>query len=664
MRYKPTPINYKAFVPAILTASLMLSACGSGNSPKATDAPKSAATSAPSTAAPQATPQITATKAANNTITNFKDAKKAVVRIESTGSYMAFGESQKRSSTWGGSGFLISPDGYIVTNNHVAVGAAALKVFIGGDSNSLPAKLVASSECSDLAVLKVNGDNLPYLEWESGKAEVGTEVYAAGFPLNDPEYTLTKGIISKANSKGDSSWASVETVIEHDANINPGNSGGPLIATNGKVLGVNYAGNDKTRQFFAIPRDLAINIVKKLQSGKPFEAVGINGEAFKEKDVSGIWIASIEPGSPADKAGLQSGDVIMSIEGIDMGKDGTLKAYCNILRSHNREDTLGLKVFRFSTKETFEGQLNGRALVASTKPNAPTPAPAAVATTAPTKPTTTAAKVASINLVNQSGYTIDTMLFASPNDKNWGNNVLASSVANGKSFMLTNIKPGIYDITVRNNKDNIETLYSVNLTGESTWTVQEPARLPNSAKVIFEDSFSDNRNKWGLAKSSANVTYTPPNEGIYCLRINKADYLGWEWYEPLKSNNFFAQVQCLPDEKGASCGIGYGVDSDNLIWFSIVPATQDYRVEFLDDGEWGDDLIKATATNYINPKGSNYLAIGRQENKFTIYVNGVLLGTKDIGDLPAGRFGIGGGTDAKTPSSLICMDNLKVWQVK
>ncbi len=83
------------------------------------------------------------------------------------------------------------------------------------------------SECSDLAVIDIEGDGYPYLEWFDGQVAPGLDVYAAGFPLGDPEFTLTRGIISKERADGETDWASVDWVVEHDATINPGNSGGP-----------------------------------------------------------------------------------------------------------------------------------------------------------------------------------------------------------------------------------------------------------------------------------------------------------------------------------------------------------------------------------------------------------------------------------------------------
>ena len=115
-----------------------------------------------------------------------------------------------------------------MTNNHVVTGAALLQVYVGGETDRVySARVLGVSECSDLAVIYIEGDGFPFLQWYEDEIDVGLDVYAAGFPLGDPEYTLTKGIISKARTSGETDWASVDAVVEHDATINPGNSGGP-----------------------------------------------------------------------------------------------------------------------------------------------------------------------------------------------------------------------------------------------------------------------------------------------------------------------------------------------------------------------------------------------------------------------------------------------------
>ena len=238
-------------------------------------------------------------------------------------------------------------------------------MWIGGDTGKeYNAKVIGVSECSDLALIDIEGDDFPYLEWYDGTINVGLEVYAAGYPLGEPQFTMTRGIVSKEQAGGETYWASVDAVIEHDATINPGNSGGPLLNENGEVVGINYRGRE-TDQYFAIGRDLAQSVTKKLEEGKNIESLGINGEAFVGDGLSGIWVYSVESGSPADDAGIEGGDILTMVENLILASDGTMADYCDVLRSHNMEDTLDIEVLRYATQEVLTGQINGRELETS-----------------------------------------------------------------------------------------------------------------------------------------------------------------------------------------------------------------------------------------------------------------------------------------------------------
>ena len=185
-------------------------------------------------------------------VSSLQDVRQAVVQIEAQGTFVDPEVGLQVTSAGRGSGFIVDPSGIAVTNNHVVTGAALLKVWVGGESEPRNARVLGVSECSDLAVIDIEGDNHPYLEWFEGPIDVGLEIYSAGFPLGDPEFTLTKGIVSKANTSGETDWASLSSVLEHDATINPGNSGGPLVDGSGKIVGVNYAASPMFSQYFAI----------------------------------------------------------------------------------------------------------------------------------------------------------------------------------------------------------------------------------------------------------------------------------------------------------------------------------------------------------------------------------------------------------------------------
>jgi serine protease Do len=350
------------FLCFVLFVILVGAACSTGGSettdqPSVTQAPEVAETeeSEPvETKAPEA-PE-------SGGISSLEEAKSAVIQVESQGTFVNPDFTVSYNTAGFGSGFIIDPSGIAVTNNHVVTGSALLKVWIGGDTTrTYNAKILGVSECSDLAVIDIDGDDFPYLEWREGPINVGLEVYAAGFPLAEPQYTLTKGIVSKEQAGGETSWASLDYVIEHDARINPGNSGGPLLDENGKVVGVNYRGRE-TGQYFAIDRDLALEAIDQLREGENVESLGVNGEAFAGDNFSGIWVYSVESGSPADQAGLTGGDIITTLENLVLATDGTMADYCDVLRSHSPDDTLNIEVLRYATSEVLVGQINGREL--------------------------------------------------------------------------------------------------------------------------------------------------------------------------------------------------------------------------------------------------------------------------------------------------------------
>jgi serine protease Do len=303
----------------------------------------------------------------SGSVQTLDDVEKATIQIVAEGTFIDPQFGLMVNAAGSGSGFIIDPSGIAVTNNHVVTGAALLKVYVGGETRPRNVRVLGVSECSDLAVIDIDGDDYPYLDWFDGTPKVGQDVYAAGFPLGEPEFTLTRGIISKASADGETNWASVDNVVMHDATINPGNSGGPLVTPDGKVIGVNYAGARTTGQFFAIAPSEAQSVIAQLRQGNDVTSLGINGQAVMSEDgsFSGIWVASVKSGSPADKTRIQAGDIITSLENIYLATDGTMADYCDILRSHRPTDTMSVSVLRWSNQAFMEGQINGRELAVS-----------------------------------------------------------------------------------------------------------------------------------------------------------------------------------------------------------------------------------------------------------------------------------------------------------
>lgn len=346
----------KPFLFVIAFVMIVSLACSFGNN----TTPSAANTPQPVVGKP--TEEKSQPEPSSGAVDNLDNLRDAVVQIEAVGTFVDPQVGLLVNAGGRGSGFLIDPSGIAVTNNHVVTGAATVKVFLNGEQYS--ARVLGASECADLAVIKIEGSNFKYLDWFSGDTKVGAEVYSAGFPLGEPQFTLTKGIISKEKADGHTDWASLDYVLSHDATINPGNSGGPLVTKDAQVVGVNYRSRPNFNQYFAIDSKTAQKMVSDLQTGKDVWSIGVNGVAVRSEDgsLSGIWVMSVKSGTPADKAGVKPGDILFQMEGLVLATDGTMKDYCDILRSRSATDTMSLTVIRFASGEILEGQLNGREL--------------------------------------------------------------------------------------------------------------------------------------------------------------------------------------------------------------------------------------------------------------------------------------------------------------
>jgi serine protease Do len=314
------------------------------------------ATVVPTTSAPATTLPPT-TAVTSGAVTSLAEVESAVIQIVAQGTFVDPVEGVQANQPGAGSGFIISEEGIAVTNNHVVTGAALLEIYIPGEARPRNATVIGVSECSDLAVLDISGEGYAYLDWYAEEITTGLPIYAAGYPLGDPQYTLLEGIVSKDFVEGETVWASVDAVIEHSADTLPGNSGGPIVTADGAVVAVNYAGNNAL-QSFAISRDVASDIIDDLIAGTEAETIGINGEAFVAEGASGIWVYSVESGSPADEVGIEPGDIVTRLENIDLATDGTMSTYCDILRTHRPEDVLVVEVYRPATDELLRGRLN------------------------------------------------------------------------------------------------------------------------------------------------------------------------------------------------------------------------------------------------------------------------------------------------------------------
>jgi serine protease Do len=226
-----------------------------------------------------------------------------------------------------GSGVIVSSDGYIVTNNHVVDGAKQVTVVLS-DGRELRARVVGRDPQTDIAVVKVDANNLPAITFtSSGKVEVGDRVLAIGNPFGIGE-TVTTGIVS-ATGRRAGLGLQYEDFIQTDAAINPGNSGGALVDVDGRLVGINTAILSRSGGFqgvgLAVPSDLVSNVVDNLVAhGKVvrgFLGIGVQdltpglADSFGIKRTGGALVTDVQPGSPGARAGLRSGDVVTAIDG-------------------------------------------------------------------------------------------------------------------------------------------------------------------------------------------------------------------------------------------------------------------------------------------------------------------------------------------------------------
>jgi len=239
-----------------------------------------------------------------------------------------------------GSGVIISRDGYIVTNNHVVEGADALEVTLD-DNRTFTAKVIGADPTTDIALIKIDGDNFPFIPWgNSDNLKVGEWVLAIGNPFNLAS-TVTAGIVSaKArNINIINKNTAIEAFIQTDAAVNPGNSGGALVNTAGELVGVITAIASPTGSFsgysFAVPERIARKIVSDLMEygtvQRAFIGISINevtSETAQKNGVTslkGVYVSSVADGGAAAEAGIKAGDVILKVNDVEVNKVSELQ---------------------------------------------------------------------------------------------------------------------------------------------------------------------------------------------------------------------------------------------------------------------------------------------------------------------------------------------------
>jgi len=328
-----------------------------------------------------------------NFVTASKMVMPAVVHIK-----IHFNSSSDYGAS--GSGVIISPEEFIATNNHVVENASAIDVILP-DRRNFSAKLIGRDPNTDLALIKVDANNLPVVKLgNSDKAQIGEWVLAVGFPLS-LNTTVTAGIVSaKARSIGiinrpgsntmqnnaaPESNMAVESFIQTDAAINPGNSGGALVNTDGELIGINSAIASQTGSYagyaFAIPVNLAKKILDDLKNfgvvkrgvlGVSFPAPSAEDQYLIQQGlnpalVKGVYITGVQNESAAAAAGLKEGDIIQSIDGVLINSS---TEFSERITRHKSGDTIKLTYQRKDATATVSATLHGEVVAKTEKPEA------------------------------------------------------------------------------------------------------------------------------------------------------------------------------------------------------------------------------------------------------------------------------------------------------
>ncbi|WP_081212410.1 trypsin-like peptidase domain-containing protein [Salegentibacter sediminis] len=308
------------------------------------------------------------TEAAENTVNGVVHVKNVAVYQGPRNIWDLYrGNQGGRALQGAGSGVIISPDGYIVTNNHVIKGASEVEVTLN-NNQTYTAEIIGVAESADIALLKIDAEDLDYIPFgDSNTVRLGEWVLAVGNPFN-LKSTVTAGIISATARDLNTYDATPQSFIQTDAAINPGNSGGALVNINGELVGINTAITSQTGSYigyaFAVPSNITRKIVEDiLEYGDVQRGIlGIRGlsitpeavEEFQINSTQGVYVAEVTSGSGAEKAGIKKGDVIRKIDNITIDKFSDLTGYINSKRPN---DEVKVTVLRKGKKRELNVRL-------------------------------------------------------------------------------------------------------------------------------------------------------------------------------------------------------------------------------------------------------------------------------------------------------------------
>lgn len=271
-----------------------------------------------------------------------------------------------------GSGVIISPDGYIATNNHVVQDADAITVTLN-DKHTFSAKIVGADPSSDIALIKIDAENLPFIIYgNSDSVKIGEWVLAVGNPFNLAS-TVTAGIVSakarNINVFGGST--DIKSFIQTDAAVNPGNSGGALVNIKGELIGINTAIASNTGSYTGYSFAIPVNIVRKILDDlllygvvqKAYLGVTVNeidGKFAEDKgikDITGVYVSAVDPNGAASEAGIREGDIITNINGISIN---SLPELLEVINQHRPGENINIDIKKDNKIKTLSAILKNK----------------------------------------------------------------------------------------------------------------------------------------------------------------------------------------------------------------------------------------------------------------------------------------------------------------
>ena len=305
------------------------------------------------------------TEAADKTVHAVVHVKNTTISRQPTSMQdFFFGGGSPRAMVGTGSGVIISPDGYIITNNHVIDNATQLEVTLN-NNKTYEAKLIGTDPKTDIALIKIEAnEELPFVPFaDSNNVKIGEWVLAVGNPFNLTS-TVTAGIVSAKARDLNEFDSNPQSFIQTDAAVNRGNSGGALVNTDGQLIGINTAITSETGSYvgysFAVPSNTARKVVEDIMEYGNVQRgiLGIQGGSLDSKraaalgvsETEGVYVAGIEKGSGADKGGLKEGDIIKKIDNFKIAKFSDLAGY---LGSKRPNDVVDVTVIRDGKNKTI-----------------------------------------------------------------------------------------------------------------------------------------------------------------------------------------------------------------------------------------------------------------------------------------------------------------------